>query len=438
MRSEGHIFCSDGCVRGQRRRERWERFAKWNKSALHGWWIRILLLVCLLAGGAGIIWISARFDRFLYEPPDFTQQFRPKKVHDVGLDQEGMDWDTTGPVVITVPAPGETPTGNRISVEGSAPKEAMVGLYVNGERLDVQLAPDGKWRFEGVPLSSKLNLLQARYFDNRGNSSYSPAVMVTLAPALPPAQPMPEYIPEVEMPPAPTLDLVRASLQRREVLLTFDGGSNANSTPFILDALKKRRARSTFFLTGEYIQRYPELVRRMAEEGHTVGNHTFSHPHLTSFSFNRRQATLPGVTAEFLRSQLARAAGLYQLATERTMAPYWRAPFGEYNGQLLRWGADAGYRHVYWSPKMDTLDWVADEQSPLFRTPAKILDGLLRQTQSPNGLNGGIILMHLGTEREGESRADTILEKLMDELERQGYTFVSVDQVQPAQEDLTP
>lgn len=430
MRSEGHIFCCDTCVRGHRRHARWERFSHWNRTALQGWWLRGLFLLALCAAGAGLIWLSARFDRFLFTPPDGTPTLRVKKVVEAGLDQEDLDWDSAGPVSIETPGPEALVTENRLTVKGRAPVEAMVGLYVNGQRQDVQMAADGTWHFEDVPLPARQTFLQARYFDNRGNSAFSRVVTVTLAPAQAPAPvpPMPDFIPESELPAAPALDIVRASLDRREVLLTFDGGSNANSTPPILDLLKDHRIRATIFLTGEYIRRYPELVRRMADEGHTVGNHTVSHPHLTSFSFNRRQATLPGVTEPFVRSQLSRTAGLYQLATDRKMAAYWRAPFGEYNPQILRWAADAGWRHVYWSPHMDTLDWVADTASALYRTPAQILQGLLRQSrQSPSGLNGGIILMHLGTERQGETRADTILEDLVRQLEAQGYTFTTVD-----------
>jgi len=433
MRSEGHIFCSDHCVRGHRRRARWERFARWNRMALHGWWLRVLFLAGLLALGAATVWLSARFDRFLYTAPEAGSSFRPKRAAEAGIDRELLDWNTEGPVVIESPAAGAAVPGNRLTVEGRAPRETMVGLYVNGQRQAVQLSADGGWRFEDVPLPARQTILQARYFDNRGNSAFSRAVLVTLAPSLPPAPPLPEVIPEPEMPPAPALDLARASLGRREVLLTFDGGSNANSTPAILDILKAHRIHATMFLTGEFIQRYPELVRRIAEEGHTVGNHTFSHPHLTSYSFNGRQTTLPGVTADFLRSQLSRAAGLYQLVTDRPMSAYWRAPFGEYNGTILRWGADAGWRHVYWSPHMDTLDWVANPTDPLFRTPAQILAGLLRQArQGPSGMNGGIVLMHLGTEREGESRADTVLESLVRQLEGDGYGFVPVDRAEPA------
>lgn len=302
-----------------------------------------------------------------------------------------------------------------------------MGLYVNGQKVDVQMAPKGEWAFDSVPLTEAHTVIQARYFDNRGFSSYSPAVSVEL-------QARPERWPAVVEnvpPPQPVSDganLVRGPAGRREVFLTFDGGSNANSTPAILDILKREGVKATVFLTGEYMQRYPDLVRRIAEEGHQVGNHTFSHPHLTSYSFNGRQSTLAGVTEEFLKTQLQRAADLYHLITGKTMSPYWRAPFGEFNGQILGWASSAGYRHVYWTPHMDTLDWVSSPSDPLFKTPQQILTNLLKRASSdPHGADGGIVLMHLGTERESGMRADSILQGLIERWKDRGYSFGTVD-----------
>lgn len=397
-----------------------------NRTAIQGWWVRGALLLGLMAAGVGAVWLSANFDRFLYSPPVYEDKAASPKKKGAGLDREKMDWGSEGPVAITSPSSGASlPTGT-IVVEGSAPREAMVGLYVNGRPEAVALVPEGHFRFEGISLGERQNILQARFFDSRGNSSFSKAVVVSLkGPAVaplasfpPPAEPLPE---------APALNIVRADTSKREVLLTFDGGSDDNATAAILDTLKAHNIHATMFLTGEYIQRYPEMARRIVAEGHAVGNHTATHPHLTSFSFDGRQATLPGVTKEFIAGQLARAAELFSAATGHQMDPFWRAPFGEYNGQILKWAAESGYRHVYWSPRMDTLDWVSDERNPLFRSPEQMLAKLLKQAQTqPEGLNGGVILMHLGTEREGENRADTMLDGLITELAKEGYSFASV------------
>jgi peptidoglycan/xylan/chitin deacetylase (PgdA/CDA1 family) len=319
---------------------------------------------------------------------------------------------------------------NRVTVEGTAPPEAMVGLYVNEEKVAVQLAIDGRWKFEEVPLTSAINTIQARYFDSEGNSSFSKATALKLDAT--PAHPTPPIAPHEGVILA-GMNLIRAPRGRKEVLLTFDGGSNANATGQILQGLKRHGVKATVFLTGEYIQKYPDFVREMVQDGHVIGNHTFSHPHLTTYSFNGRNATLPGVTTGFLKDQLSRAAEVFRSVAGKEMDPYWRAPFGEANQTLVAWAQETGYRHVAWTPQMDTLDWVADRANPLYKGPEQILKGLLRQADSAQagGVDGGIILMHLGTEREGEQGAQQILEPLITELQSRGYSFVNVAAVWP-------
>lgn len=427
LRLEGHIFCSEACAKAERRRTLLSRLDRLNRTALAGRWFRLLGLAGLLAGGAALVWFSGRWDRFVEAPEPPLPVFKGLKER--GLDQEGPNWDAPGAVAITAPAPGLILQESLIPVEGTAPPEAMVGLYVNGRKVDVQLALDGRWRFEGVPLTDRRCLLQARYFDNRGNSSFSPAVLVELG-ARPAAAPVETAV--AREIPLNGLNLSRGPVDRREVYLTFDGGSNANSTVAILDTLKAEGLQATFFLTGEYMRRYPELVLRMDREGHLVGNHTYSHPHLTSFSFNGRQGTLSGVTEEFLKSQMTRAEDLFRLITGKSFAPYWRAPFGEFNREILGWGAAAGYRHVYWTPRLDTLDWVASPEDPLYRSPRQILEGVLRQAgRGPDGVSGGILLMHLGTERGSAERADSVLPEMIRSLKARGYGFATVDRAGP-------
>lgn len=428
----GHIFCSHRCAGLQRRREAWERLKAWNRTALAGGWFRALFYIGLLLMGAAAAVISFNLHWFVPYPEREGPLAHASRNQVPHLRTETPDWTSPGPVVVEAPRSGSSSRQNRITVAGSAPPEAMVGLYVNDEKVAVQMALDGKWRFDGVPLTAPFNTLQARYFDNLGNSSFSKTATVSLetAPARPPAPaaPAPEVVTLAGM------DLVRAPQGERRVLLTFDGGSNANSTPQILRALKRHGIRATLFLTGEYIQKYPELVRQMVREGHLVGNHTFSHPHLTTYSFNGRHGTLAGVTAGFLKDQLGRAAEAFRSTAGMEMDPYWRAPFGEANRDIVSWAYAGGYRHVSWTPHLDTLDWVADRSSPLYKGPEEILRKLLSRADSaPGGVDGGIILMHLGTEREGEQEAHLILEPLIGQLQSRGYSFVDVASAWPGE-----
>lgn len=420
-----HIYCSKHCASAERRAELLHGLLRWNKKALSGTWFRVLFFTILIAAGVGVVWISGRIDDFIPSPQVAFPRF--KKIHATAIDLETLDWDLPGAITIDSPKAGEAFTVNSVSVNGKAPPEAMVGLYVNNRKAGVQLSRDGSWRFDKVPLTEKVNVIQARYFDNSGNSSYSSAVWVTLRarPALVAAKTGPSLAKK----PLYGLSIERASVDKRRVYLTFDGGSDSNATENILDVLKREHIHATIFLTGVFMRKYPRLVQRIVDDGHTVGNHTFSHPHLTTYSFNERQSTLSGITEAFLDEQLKKAAETFKLITGKEMSHFWRAPFGEYNGQILRWAAKAGYRHVRWSPHLDSLDWVADHSSPLFHLPQTTFSRILRRAdRKPYGINGGIILMHLGTERKASERLDMHLQDFIEALKARSYTFGTIDQ----------
>lgn len=246
--------------------------------------------------------------------------------------------------------------------------------------------------------------------------------------------------PEIpKLPPfSPDADFSRGPTWERKIALTFDGGAEANATEEILDTLKTKRVRATIFLTGRYIQRYPDLVRRMVQEGHEVGNHTFSHPRLTTYAVNGRQETLSGVTREFLQSELRQAARLFEQVAGRPMIPYWRAPYGEHNQKIRRWAAEIGYLHVGWTrdpgvgEDLDTRDWVADPHSRIYYHAEEVRERILnfgkgRKTEA----NGGIILLHLGTQRR-QDQVHRELPVIIDGLRTRGYRLVPVSDLHHA------
>jgi peptidoglycan/xylan/chitin deacetylase (PgdA/CDA1 family) len=195
----------------------------------------------------------------------------------------------------------------------------------------------------------------------------------------------------------PVLHLVHDAGPR--IAITFDGGSSSNGTAELLDLLAELDLRVTMFLTGEFIERQPGLVRRALLEGHEIGNHTFSHPRLTSYATDRTHRTLPGVDRQWFEGELLRAERAFLRATGQGMSPLWRAPYGEENSLLRGWAAELGYLHVRWSSlsgkSLDAWDWVEDEHSRLFQRP----DQMVRRLLSFPRLQGGIVLMHLASDR---------------------------------------
>jgi peptidoglycan/xylan/chitin deacetylase (PgdA/CDA1 family) len=212
----------------------------------------------------------------------------------------------------------------------------------------------------------------------------------------------------------------------KKIVLSFDAGSTDRGAAEILDALRGRGIRTTVFLTGQFIRRYPDLTRRIASDGHEVGNHTFDHPHLTTYALDGRQRTRPGVTEEMVRRELEETASLYRDVTGRAMASLWRAPYGEENDEIIAWARSAGYRHVSWTHgggrNMDALDWVSDPDSPRYRTSDRVISRLLASARP-----GSIILMHLGSERE-DPVADH-LPRLLDTLSSEGYRFSTASEL---------
>ncbi|MET8457017.1 polysaccharide deacetylase family protein [Streptomyces parvulus] len=143
-------------------------------------------------------------------------------------------------------------------------------------------------------------------------------------------------------PPVRSEPILRMTGRGRTMLLTFDDGPHPDYTPDILDTLAEYDVRATFFVCGEMADFNRDLISRMADEGHVVGNHTWSHPLLTSLSRRR------------IRSEMERTSEVVDKACGEP--PRWfRAPYGAWNRNAFRIGADLGMEPLAWT--VDTLDW---------------------------------------------------------------------------------
>lgn len=229
-------------------------------------------------------------------------------------------------------------------------------------------------------------------------------------------------------------DITRGPVDRMDVTITFDGGSEDADAGVILGALAERGIQTTIFLTGAFIKKYPDLVRQMVRDGHEIGNHTMTHPHLTDYERTYRQTTRRGVDRVMVVRELREAAAVFKDVTGTEMAPLWRAPYGEANDEIRRWAFEEGYVHVGWTydhkrrESLDTLDWVDDVSSRLYRTSDEIRDRVLNFGKGGDGVKGGIILMHLGTERKTD-RASAMLGEMIDGLAGRGYRFVKISKL---------
>ena len=178
------------------------------------------------------------------------------------------------------------------------------------------------------------------------------------------------------------------------VYLTFDDGPHAVHTPAVLDVLSRYRAHATFFQIGQCIAAHPELTRRVADEGHGVGNHTWSHPDLSQLDRPAFEAEV-GRTNTLLTEPLCRAPSLF------------RPPYGRMSETTRRDAAEAGLETVLWD--VDPEDWDCPGTAAIV---SRVLG-----TSRP----GAIVLFHDG----GGDRSQTVaaLEEILAELAPRGFTF---------------
>jgi peptidoglycan/xylan/chitin deacetylase (PgdA/CDA1 family) len=413
-----HIYCSEKCARDAGRHAVWRRVRAVLTTPVPA---RIAVAMVALAAATPVV-LALRTVRELDGLNTASALARPRR------EAPTAKLDTIE----------ETAAGLRL--EGSSSSGVAVFLFSGTRFLGAAPVENGRFVFEGVhehgpfrvgamPLSSPIA------YAPPPAPAPAPAVPVAVRPA-PAARliPTPRSVPVapavVSIPPAPpapairpmegsTPDLTRGPSDRPDIVVSFDGGSSDRGASAILDALASRGIRTTIFLSGEFIRRYPDLARRIAADGHEVGNHTDTHPHLTTYGADGRQTTRLGVDRAFLVGELSRTARLYRDATGRTMAPIWRAPFGEHNSQIRRWAAEAGYWHVGWTggrSGLDGLDWVSDPRSRAYQPADRLLARLVAHAE-----NGGIVLLHLGSDRE-EPVAERI-GSLFDGLKARGFRF---------------
>lgn len=231
----------------------------------------------------------------------------------------------------------------------------------------------------------------------------------------------------------PVVEILRRSVERgnqqnARLSLTFDGGSNAAGAEEILNALESRNITTTIFVTGQFILKHPDLVIRMKNAHHEIANHTFDHPHLTNYSISAEQTTLANVNREYLQRQLIQTDSVYFALISQHLAPFWRAPFGEYNQEILDWAAECGYMHVRWTQGFDTFDWVEDNKSPIYQDSQEVLANIFEKDTAQRNLNGAIILMHLGSNR-AQDPVYKIVPDLLDEIYARGYAIVPVGEL---------
>ncbi len=185
----------------------------------------------------------------------------------------------------------------------------------------------------------------------------------------------------------------------KSVYLTFDAGDEAEYTSKILDILKEYDIKVTFFITSDYLNSQPELVQRMLDEGHIVGNHTVNHPSLPDLSDEE-------ITKEIMDLHFA----MYEKYGYEMK--YIRPPMGEFSERTLNLTKELGYTTTMWSLAYD--DWDQSKQGRI---------DYAKYTVISNIHNGSILLLHANSEDNSN-----ILEDCIKQIKKMGYEFKTLDE----------
>ena len=219
------------------------------------------------------------------------------------------------------------------------------------------------------------------------------------APPLPPPAPAPGV-------PASLVGTEWHTLPTAEplVALTFDAGANAAGLPSILDTLEAERVPATFFLTGRWTETYPDEARRIGAS-YPVGNHTYSHPDLTTLA--------PSEAA----GEITRAEEAIRAATGRDPRPMFRFPFGAADAGSIVLTNELGYGCINWT--VDTRGWQGTSGG---QSVELVVDRVLDALRP-----GAIVIMHVGSHPEDGSTLDAdALPSIIAGIRARGYGFVTV------------
>lgn len=211
----------------------------------------------------------------------------------------------------------------------------------------------------------------------------------------------------------PTIDYKEEDLTKREMYylgnqsekklyLTFDAGFENGNTGIILDALKENNVKACFFLVGNYLEKEPELVKRIVEEGHIIGNHTYHHKDMEKIT-NKD---------EFIE-ELESLENKFIEITGKELNKYYRPPQGKFTTEQIDWAREKGYKTIFWS--LAYVDWEEDNQPSREEAIKKLTDRI-----HP----GAIILLHSTSKTNG-----VIMDEIIKKWKDMGYTFGTLEEL---------
>jgi len=195
------------------------------------------------------------------------------------------------------------------------------------------------------------------------------------------------------------LPIYSVDTDEKKIAISFDAAWGAEDFPKIMEILDKHKVKTTFFMTGDWVEKYPECVKTLVKKGHDLGNHSATHPDMTKLS------------KEAQKEQILKVHNAVKELTGYEMELF-RPPYGAYNNEVIRTCYEVKYYPIQWD--VDSLDWKDLSASEIINKVCnhKSLD------------NGSIILCHNGAKHTAEA-----LDEMLTILKEQGYEIVPISEL---------
>ncbi len=224
--------------------------------------------------------------------------------------------------------------------------------------------------------------------------------------------------------------IIRGDTTKKRIALVFTGDEFADGASYISKALKKENIHGSFFLTGNFYRnkKFKKVIKELKENGNYLGSH--SDKHLLYCDWTKRDSLL--VTHEEFRNDLENTyKELKRWGIAKNEAHYFLPPFEWYNDSIAKWTSEMGLQLVDFTPgTRSNADYTYPEMGNKYLSSDTIFNSILHyELKSTNGLNGFILLVHIGTDPRRTDKFYKRLPVLINELKDRGYEFVRIDEM---------
>ena len=223
--------------------------------------------------------------------------------------------------------------------------------------------------------------------------------------------------------------IIRGDQTAKKIALVFTGDEYADGGEYIAGVLKQQQIKASFFLTGNFYrnQNFKEIINLLKQDGNYLGSH--SDKHLLYCDWQKRDSLLVG-REEFKKDLSDSYRELQQLKVDGNKVKYFLPPYEWYNDSIAHWANEMGLKLINYTPgTRSNADYTYPEMGSKYVNSETIYNSILAEEKKPGGLNGFILLSHIGTDPGRKDKFYRYLPQLIDEMKKRGYQFVKIDQM---------